>query len=500
MNSNNLIKKNSLLSSVATIFSILLFSLIPWGEFINSNSDEIGQILNDNFYILITIYFFFIIIIYFIIKFLLKDKGNIYYIALTSISVWFFFQYNFVKTFLNSVLYGKYLWHFSSEISLFLIILIISLLTILLNKIKFLRIFIVFFMILNVFYFSVTLYPKVKISKLDNKESIIEKNLIENSNFKKNPNIYFFLMDAMKPLDEFENFYEINLSVFKDHYQSYGYKHYNKTQNLYQWTPQVLASFFYMEENIYQNDNETEDNLKLKSNIEKKFPLFFKDENRPKLLTELKKFGYDFYWLGNYMTNCSKTNYKYCLKNKKKSYIDIYTLQTFLEKSPIVQILDKLSKLNFLSDLINFNTLHSNPIFELKQFIISNKEFINNTNPKFYFIHDLEAHDPYFVDSNCKSKKFEGKYNLEGYKNSYQCNIKRIKDIIEILHKHDPNALVIFQSDHSWIMSQRSESKYGERKNIFNLIKHHPNCKISASNNINTSKLAPYIFGCLNNN
>ena len=43
-------------------------------------------------------------------------------------------------------------------------------------------------------------------------------------------------------------------------------------------------------------------------------------------------------------------------------------------------------------------------------------------------------------------------------------------------------------------MSQGSESKYGERKNIFNLIKHHPNCKISASNNINTSKLAPYIW------
>ena len=47
-------------------------------------------------------------------------------------------------------------------------------------------------MILNVFYFSVTLYPKVKISKLDNKESIIEKNLIENSNFKKNLIFIFF--------------------------------------------------------------------------------------------------------------------------------------------------------------------------------------------------------------------------------------------------------------------------------------------------------------------
>jgi hypothetical protein len=499
MNSHNLIKNNSLFNSVATIFTILLFSLIPWGEFINSNSNEIDQIINDNFYILISIYFFFIIIIFFVIKFLFKNKSNIYYIAFTSISVWFFFQYNFIKTFFNSLLSGKFLWHFSSEISLFLIILIISLLTIFLDKIKFLRIFVIFFMILNLFYFIGTLYPKIKISKFSKKENIIGNNSIENSNFKKNPNIYFFLMDAMKPLDEFENFYKINLGAFKDYYQSYGYTHYNNTKNLYSWTPQVLASFFYMEENIYQNDNETEDDLKLKSNIETKFPLFFKDENRPKLLTKLKRLGYDFNWVGNYMSNCSKTNYEYCLKNKKKSYIDIYTLQTFLEKSPIVQIVNRLSKFNFFKELIDFNTLHSNPIFEIKQFIISNKELITNTNPQFYFIHDLETHDPYFVDSNCKSKKFEGMYNLEGYKNSYQCNIKRIKDIIAILHKHDPNSIVIFQSDHSWIMSQRSESKYGDRKNIFNLIKYNPNCKISASNNINTSKLASYIFGCLNN-
>jgi hypothetical protein len=112
MNLNNLIKDNVLLNSVITVFLILLFSLIPWIEFINSNSNKIDQILNDNFYILITLYFFFIIIIYFIIKFLFKSKSNIYYISLTSISVWFFFQYNFIKTFFNSILYEKFLWHF----------------------------------------------------------------------------------------------------------------------------------------------------------------------------------------------------------------------------------------------------------------------------------------------------------------------------------------------------------------------------------------------------
>ena len=104
MNSNYTIKQNSLLNFFTTIFLILIFSLIPWGEFINSNSDEIEQILNNNFYILIAIYFLFIIIFYFIIKVLFKNKSNIYYISLIGISVWIFFQYNFLKTFFKSIL------------------------------------------------------------------------------------------------------------------------------------------------------------------------------------------------------------------------------------------------------------------------------------------------------------------------------------------------------------------------------------------------------------
>ena len=500
MNSNYTIKQNSLLNFFTTIFLILIFSLIPWGEFINSNSDEIEQILNNNFYILIAIYFLFIIIFYFIIKFLFKNKNNIYYISLIGISVWIFFQYNFLKTFFKSILSGKFLWHFSSELSLFLIILFIVLVTVLLDKIKFLRIFIIFFMILNLFYLSIILFPKLRIIKSDKKKDIIEKQIIENLNFKKNPNIYFFVMDAMQPLNEFEAYFNIDTEVFKDHYQNYGYTHYHNTINLYDWTIPVLTSFFYMEEIIYENQNETNKfsrDLNLKSNIPKVFPIFLKEEYSPKLLTELRKYGYDFKWIGNNIANCSKTNFKYCLKNKKKSYIDIYTFQSFLEKSPIIQILNRLSKLPFLSDLINYKALHSNPVNELKQFIISNKEFITNTNPQFYFIHDMGAHHPYLVDSNCKSKKFDGKYNLEGYKNSYQCNIKKIKDIIEILHKYDPNSVVIFQSDHSWGMSRESEIEFGQRTKIFNLIKYNPNCKISASNEINISKLPTYILGCV---
>ena len=36
----------------------------------------------------------------------------------------------------------------------------------------------------------------------------------------------------------------------------------------------------------------------------------------------------------------------------------------------------------------------------------------------------MEAHEPYFVDSDCNFKRFKGKFNLDGYKNSYLCVIK----------------------------------------------------------------------------
>jgi hypothetical protein len=183
---------------------------------------------------------------------------------------------------------------------------------------------------------------------------------------------------------------------------------------------------------------------------------------------------------------------------KKKKYLDVYTLQSFLNKSAIIQIIDKLTKFEFIFNLIQFKSLHSDPIFDMNSYIISNKNLIyNSKNPKFYFIHDLQTHDPYLVDFNCNSKRFDGIYNFEGYKNSYLCNIKKIMNVIETIDKFDPTSVVIFQSDHSWIMSKKSERKFGNRKNIFNLIKNNSNCKISPSNNINTSNLGYYILGCL---
>lgn len=493
-------KKASLLNFFLTIAAILTFSLIPWAEFLNANPKEIDEILNDNFYVLIVIYYSFIILIYLITIFLVRDRSKLYYITFISFSVWIFFQYNLLKTFLNSIFSGYYIWNFSSEISLLLIILSIGFFYFFLEQIKPLRIFIFYFLILNLIYFSITLYPKLNTLNIDKKINKVKKNFVIDSNYEKNPNIYLFILDSMKPLNEFEKFYALELKNFKNHFEKYNYRYYTNTSNIYKWTDEVLTSLFYLEKNIYQNQNISENDLKLKSDILKTFPTFFKNEYSTRLLTDLKKFGYNFKWVGNYMANCSNINFRYCLGSEKKDYIDIYTFQSFLEKSPIVQIINKLIKINFIANLIDFKTLHTDPIFELDKYLISNKNLSTTNKPNFFLIHDLEAHDPYFVDSNCKDKRFQGKYNFEGYKNSYLCNIKKISKIIKTLDKFDPNAIVVFQSDHNWIMSQKSENKYGKRTNIFNLIKNSPNCKNPVSNNFNTLNFGFYIIACLKSN
>ena len=487
---------NIFLQEVMYIFLVLLVCLIPLMEFINDNNEELDNILNDNFLFLLILYCVSITLIYFFTKFLSKNKNKLYHISLVGISIWFFFQFNFLKLVLFSFLSGTYIWHFSSEIALFLVIAFIILLTFVLKKNNNSRLFVLFFLIFNFIYSSIILVPKIIVFKENNNKINLEIDSIKlSSNNKNKPNIYFFINDAMKPLNEFEDFYKIKLNDFEKLYKKYNYTYHNNTSNLFIWTEPVLTGFFFLEEDIYVS-NSNEITKKLKPNIYKTFPTLLKDEYNPTLIHELKKLGYKFKWVGNYSQNCSHTNYKYCLNDKKKSYIDLYTLQAFLNKSPIIQIFDNLIQLKIVNNYFDLKILHSNAISEIDNFIISNKNYIKDMDPTFFFIHEMEAHEPYFVDSNCGDKRFPGNYNLEGYKNSYLCVIKKISKVIKTLDEIDPNSIVIFQSDHSWRMSTKSEDKFGKRNNIFNLIKNNAICEKALPNNPNNINIAKYLLSC----
>ena len=59
---------------IRSLLLLIIFSLIPWIEFINSNLEELEFIFNDNFYVLIVLYFVLVTLLFFLIKFFIRKK------------------------------------------------------------------------------------------------------------------------------------------------------------------------------------------------------------------------------------------------------------------------------------------------------------------------------------------------------------------------------------------------------------------------------------------
>ena len=112
----------------------------------------------------------------------------------------------------------------------------------------------------------------------------------------------------------------------------------------------------------------------------------------------------------------------------------------------------------------------------------------------------MHPHWPYKHDEECNYKNFPGNTNFEGYMNSYLCVVKKITIMIKLIEKLDKDAMVVFQSDHSWEMSRVSETKYGNRKKIFNLIKNNIQCNEIIPDALNNYQMANYLINCLKNN
>ncbi len=490
---------NRFLLEILSIISILLLSLIPWLDFLNNNLKEFNTIFNDSFVLLLNLYLLVVAILYFALRIFIK-KSSLFNISFVGISIWIFFQYNFLenKLFLLFEKSAGFWKNYSSEITFIFVLILIFLLFLFLDKKKFLRIFILFFLSFNFMYSSINFFPEFLKHINTNNNEVLERSSFNKYSINQNnkPNIYFFVIDAMKPLNEFENFYDVDLEIFKNFYKEKNYTYYENTKNLYKSTKYVMASFFNLSEISIKESNEF--NTKSEKDAQNTFPTILKSKYEPNLIKELNQIGYKFIWMGNIFANCSKTNYKYCANSKKENYLDIYLLQSFLNKTPFIQIFNIITNFDIIKKNFDLNNTQDS-IFELNNFINSNKDSLSSINPKFFLIHDVQTHQPYVVDSTCEYKRFPGRFNLKGYKNSYLCSVKKISTIIETLDKYDPNSLVIFQSDHNWIMSWSEKEKYGNRKNIFNLIKNNVACTNTLPDNPNNINILNYLLDCLKN-
>lgn len=485
---------NKYFKELILVFVLLSLSLIPWIEFINTNLNELDFIFNDNLIILLILYFFFVFLAYLILKFSTHFQ-RYSLITFVSISIWIFFQHSFLKNSINFFFQKIHLDNdYSSEIALILIISLICLFFFLIKKKIYFTHFFFLFLTFNLFYSSIEFTTK---SNSQDRNIRFEKYNDKNLTYDiKRPNIYFFILDAMMPLNEFKDFYKQDLRNFENFYTQKNYIYYTDTKNFYPNTTDVLTSLFVLDEIFVKKENFEDNNLK--PNIYKKFPTLLRERYNPKLISELNGLGYQFKWIGNSYAACSKYNYRYCLFDKKEEYIDLYLLQAFLEKTPLLQIFNKFTETNIIQKYLKINQ-RGDAIGKLKTFMISNKDFIE-TKSTFYFIHHMHPHWPYKQDNNCNYKNFPGNTNFEGYKNSYFCVTKKITKIINVIENLDENAMVIFQSDHSWEMSKISESKYGNRRQIFNLVKNNIHCNKTMTEGLNNIQMAKYLIGCLKQN
>ena len=144
----------------------------------------------------------------------------------------------------------------------------------------------------------------------------------------------------------------------------------------------------------------------------------------------------------------------------------------------------------------------NNKRFDFTDEFISNSHLaIDPTSKKnyFYLVHNLFPKARYVLDRNCENGIKKRSFEIKEYIGNYNCALKAIDKLIIFLEKKDPDAAVIFQSDHSWEMSNISESKYGNRRQIFNLVKNNIKCDKTITKGLNSIQIANYLISCLKN-
>ena len=296
----------------------------------------------------------------------------------------------------------------------------------------------------------------------------------------------------MQPIEDFEKYYDVELKEFLSLVRNNKYNYIQNSKNYYGNTIHDVSALFYLDKIFLNREKEI-----FKENTSIIFPILMRHTEKSNLMVNLKNLDYNFKWLGNFFAYCPKYNLRFCLDKKGKFFIDTYLYINFFRQTPIIQITWNIASFFNYDFNKNFFYKLNNGIGRLHSHLEKNDNLIVKNKPTFYFTHHMSPHWPYLTDSNCNYQYFPGRANIEGYKNAYLCNLNRIIQIINFLKLKDPNAIVIFQSDHNGELTRHNPE---DKRKIFNLVKLGETCLINESvnmSNINTMRL---VLSCITGN
>ena len=214
---------------------ILIIFLIPFLEFLKTNVADIDIILGKSFFFLIFVLFFILLLLTYVAKFFFKKVEFKTLFLIVVICYWIFFKHNSLKISISSFFNNFSLngVEYSSEISLLILIVLSIYFSILIYKKNrfFKKFIIIFFSLTFCLYFIqiVSFKEGLNVVKSDKKININFPDKLKN----KKENIYFFILDAMQPIKEFEKYYKLDQKYFINYVNSKSYRYIHNTSNTY---------------------------------------------------------------------------------------------------------------------------------------------------------------------------------------------------------------------------------------------------------------------------
>ena len=420
---------------------------IPFIEFINKNFNDITREIFLFFFIYSTLILIVVLFIcYFANNFFDKENKNKFNFLL-SISFFVFFKFEFFKSFLTN-----YNISYDGEISL-LIILIIIFIFFILNSYSFisklLKIFLLSYFFIISFQLVYSFFQKdYKNSDISLKsQSYFSQNQLDKIKDKRN--IYYVVVDGMTSLTNFEEKFSEKNNLFRSFIKEKNLNYYD-TNSAYTSTLTSFTSVL----NLNYTYNEAEELF----DRSKMFPETMKPHivNNYPLFQILKSLEINFFWEGvPHPGSCVQYNLDFCLDNKKKNRLVIFydrfkmnrfILFAFLKNTPVESI---MYRFNLFKKYRNHY-----PQFEennsIDKFITKMNNFDYNKKSNFFLIHHLSPHEPFIYKKDCSYQDHKKSLKIypEGYKDAYQCVLKKIMKLVEFVEKKDPKAVLVIQGDH----------------------------------------------------
>lgn len=302
------------------------------------------------------------------------------------------------------------------------------------------------------------------------------------------PNIYHFITDEYARSDQLNINFGFDNSPFISKMEILGFTEFPNARSNYPYTGFSLQSIFSMDYIV----TDTMDFQSLKGN----FDVSGTDNRAVRSALSL---GYSFVFMGSGLWgegNCKPRDHVICISP-----------EGLAGGKPELTVLDALNRMTPLSYFVSINALTTNITnFEDVKKILAQSNF---KPPFVFFAHTLPPHAPYTLKANCEEQPavqfyLSGGLDSKKYIESLECVNQQIRLLAKYLESDDPDALVVFHSDHgtkfhleeTLPVDQWTKRQFDERYSVLLLTRVPDRCEKYLNKELTLVNLYKFLFSC----